>query len=110
MNQQDPIGASTGAGMEPQTGEPFILHGPRPAVTRVSRRAVMLAAVFGAAMTKGHHVGRRILSPSKTQSEEHLVSLPINPRFLPCRFPRDRERKKGILGAVRRRSDRNICS
>jgi type IV secretory pathway VirB10-like protein len=39
-----------GSGMIPPTGVPLSLHGPRPMVTRVSRRAVLLAAVFGAAL------------------------------------------------------------
>ena len=34
----------------PQAAGTLSIHGPRPAVTRVSRRAVMLAAVFGAAL------------------------------------------------------------
>ena len=48
MNQPTPH--STGPETKPLAPETFSIHGPRPAVTRVSRRAVMLAAIFGAAM------------------------------------------------------------
>jgi len=48
MNQ--PTSHGTQPEPDPQSAERFSIHGPRPAVTRVSRRAVMLAAIFGAAM------------------------------------------------------------
>jgi len=48
MNQQTPH--SAGPESNSQAPQTFSIHGPRPAVTRVSRRAVMLAAIFGAAM------------------------------------------------------------
>jgi type IV secretory pathway VirB10-like protein len=48
MNQTNLTGSATHT--DPASADTFSIHGPRPAVTRVSRRAVMLAAIFGAAM------------------------------------------------------------
>jgi hypothetical protein len=35
---------------EPPVIDPVTIHGPRPGVTRISRRSVLLAAVFGASL------------------------------------------------------------
>jgi type IV secretory pathway VirB10-like protein len=51
MLQANTNGAASGSDTEPRSGDQLLIHAPRPGVTRVSRRAVMLvggvAAVIG---------------------------------------------------------------
>jgi type IV secretory pathway VirB10-like protein len=50
MNPQNSSNAGFAPAAEQSNREDLSIHGPRPSVTRISRRAVLLTAVFGAAM------------------------------------------------------------
>jgi type IV secretory pathway VirB10-like protein len=50
MNPQNSSNAGFAPAAEQSDREDLSIHGPRPSVTRISRRAVLLTAVFGAAM------------------------------------------------------------
>lgn len=88
---------------EPRVIDPVTIHGPRPGVTRISRRSVLLAAVFGASLGLvvlvtgfGDHRG----GSSRSGPEENAIrpSGPIESvRDLPADYSFDvRQAAQGI--------------
>ena len=88
---------------EPRVIDPVTIHGPRPGVTRISRRSVLLAAVFGASLGLVVLVtgfGDRRGASSRSGPEENAIrpSGPIESvRDLPADYSFDvRQAAQGI--------------
>jgi type IV secretion system protein VirB10 len=88
---------------EPPVIDPVTIHGPRPGVTRISRRSVLLAAVFGASLglvvlVTGFGDRRGALSRSGPEENAIRPSGPIESvRDLPADYSFDvRQAAQGI--------------
>jgi type IV secretion system protein TrbI len=72
----NPSPGQTGGSEKGNGEQPLLIHAARPAVTRVSRRAVMLAGVFGASLglvILMFGFGRRAAPPRDAVSQENAI-------------------------------------